>query len=124
MNIVAYQREIIMTQVFYHSPGQSVTIVLETLSVAGSREDSPSLPIVNRIIFPALTLAANYPQVMVKIDTGLYYYKFILPTGSTAIGTYIIDISYVDPAISALKSIAYQVVVTATAGNFGVNSAI
>lgn len=113
-----------MTQVFYHSPGQSVTIVLETLAVTGNREDSPSLPIVERIITPALTLAANYPQTMHKLDTGLYYYKFILPTGPTAIGTYIVDVSYVDPAISATKSLAFQVVVTATAGNFGLNSAV
>lgn len=113
-----------MTQVFYHSPGQSVTVVLETLSVTGSREDSPSLPTVDRIILPSLTLAANYPQSMIRIDTGLYYYKFILPSGSSAIGTYIIDVSYVDPAISVLKSVAYQVVVTAAAGNFGLNSAV
>jgi hypothetical protein len=113
-----------MTQVFYHSPGQSVTIVLETLAVTGAREDSPSLPIVNRIILPSLTLAGNYPQTMIRLDTGLYYYKFALPTGATAIGTYIVDVSYVDPAISALKSVAFQVVVTATAGNFGLNSAV
>ena len=113
-----------MTQVFYHSPGQSVTIVLETLAVTGGREDSPALPIVDRIILPTLTLAANYPQSMIKIDTGLYYYKFILPTGSTAVGTYIVDVSYIDPTISVLKSIAFQVVVTATAGNFGLNSAV
>lgn len=113
-----------MTQVFYHSPGQSVTIVLETLAVTGSREDSPALPTVNRIILPSLTLAASYPQSMIKIDTGLYYYKFILPSGSTAVGTYIVDISYVDPALSTLKNVAYQVVVTATAGNFGLNSAV
>ena len=113
-----------MTQVFYHSPGQSVTIVLETLAVTGSREDSPALPVIDRIILPSLTLAANYPQVMTKLDTGLYYYKFALPTGVSAVGTYIVDVSYVDPAISALKNVAYQVVVTAIAGNFGVNSAV
>lgn len=113
-----------MTQVFYHSPGQTVTVVLETLNVNGGREDSPTLPTVNRIILPSLTLAANFPQVMTRLDTGLYYYKFVLPSGATAVGTYIIDISYIDPAISMTKSAAFQVVVTATTGNFGVNTAV
>lgn len=113
-----------MTQVFYHSPGQSVTVVLETLNVNGGREDSPSLPTVNRIILPSLTLAANYPQSFVRLDTGLYYYKFVLPAGATAVGTYIVDTSYIDPAISMLKNVAFQVVVTVTAGNFGLNSAV
>jgi len=113
-----------MTQVFYHSPGQTVTVVLETLNVNGGRENSVSLPLVNRIILPSLTLAANFPQAMTQLDTGLYYYKFVLPTGATAVGTYIIDISYVDPAISMTKSFACQVVVTTVAGNFGANSTI
>lgn len=113
-----------MTQVFYHNPGQTVTIVLQTIGTTGAREDSPSLPLVNRIILPSLTLAANFPQSMTQLDTGLYYYKFILPTGSTAVGTYIIDAQYTDPATSQTKAIAYQVVVTTVAGNFGVNSAV
>lgn len=113
-----------MTQVFYYSPGQFVTIVLETFNATGSREDSSSLPLVTRVILPSLTLAANYPQEMIKLDTGLYYYKFILPTGATSIGTYIVDVSYIDPVSSEIKNVAYQVVVTAVTGNFGLNSAV
>lgn len=113
-----------MTQTLYHNPGQSVTVILETLSTIGARQDSASTPIVTRIILPSLNLAADYPQNMIRLDTGLYYYKFILPTGSTAIGTYIVDIYYIDPATTIAKNTAYQIIVTAASGNFGLASAV
>jgi hypothetical protein len=112
-----------MTQIFYHNPGQMATIVLETFNINGSREDSATLPMIDRVILPSLTLAADYPQDMIKLDTGLYYYKFTLPVGAGAVGTYIVDVSYIDPISQEPKQMAFQVVATAAAGNFGLKSA-
>lgn len=108
-----------MTQILQYSPGQVVTIILETFNSDGYRQDSISLPIVNRVILPAFTLAASYPQSMIKLDTGLYYYKFTLPTGAVSIGSYIVDVVYADPITSIIKETAYQIVCTAPYGNFG-----
>lgn len=108
-----------MTQVLYHNPGQSVTLVLETHDSDGYRADGYLFPVVDRIIFPTLTLADDYPQSMIQLDTGLYYYKFTLPTGADSFGTYIIDVTYDDPSTENTTTIAYQVVVTAVTGNFG-----
>lgn len=113
-----------MTQALYYSPGQVATVILETFNSDGYRQDSSSLPIVSRIIFPSFTLAANYPQSMVKLDTGLYYYQFTLPTGATAIGSYIVDVIYSDPVTSILKETAYQIICNAPYGNFGVVTTI
>lgn len=110
-----------MTQILYHNPGQSVTLVLETHNSDGYNFDGYPFPVVNRIILPALTLAADYPKPMIKIDTGLYYYKFILPTGAASLGTYIADITYNDPATGNTTTTAYQIVVTAVSGNYGFN---
>jgi hypothetical protein len=55
------------------------------------------LPLVNRIIFPSLSEAVGYPKQMARLDTGLYYFQFTLPTGAAAVGTYIVDIKYVNP---------------------------
>jgi len=112
-----------MTQVLYHNPGQNVCLILETHNADGYRADGYLYPSVDRVILPALTLAADYPQSMIQIDTGLYYYKFTLPTGASSLGTYIIDITYQDPATHNLTTIAYQVVVVAVAGNYGFSSA-
>lgn len=113
-----------MTQILYYSPGQIATILLETFNSDGYREDSPSLPIVNRIIFPALTLAANFPQGMTKLDTGLYYYQFTLPTGAVSVGSYIVDVIYTDPVTLAVREIAYQIICNAPNGNFGIVTTI
>ena len=113
-----------MTQILYYSPGQVVTAILETFNSDGYRQDSSSLPIVSRVIFPAFTLASNYPQSMIKLDTGLYYYQFTLPTGAAAIGSYIIDVLYADPVTSILKEKAYQVICNAPYGNFGIVTTI
>lgn len=113
-----------MVQILQYFPGQLVTVILEIKNSDGYREDSTSLPLINRIILPSLTLAANYPQPMTNIDIGLYYYKFTLPTGSTAVGSYIVDISYIDPNDFSTKSLVYQIIVNAVAGNFGLSPSI
>lgn len=111
-----------MTQILYYNPGQQVTIVLETLDLNGARADGYIAPIVERIILPGLTLASGYPQPMNRIDVGLYYFQFILPFGAISIGSYIVDVLYENPAIGMMTSMAYQVVVNAVTGNFGLSS--
>src|SRR5271170_4813457 len=106
-----------MTQILYYNPGQQVTIVLETLDINGARADGYVAPVVERIILPGLTLACGYPQPMIRIDVGLYYFQFVLPSGAVSIGTYIVDIMYENPAINAITSMAYQVIVNAVTGN-------
>lgn len=108
-----------MTQVLSYFPGQQVTVFLETKTIDGYRMDSPTTPMVVRIIFPGLTLAANYPAAMDQIDTGLYYAQFTIPTGAEAVGSYLVDVSYTNPSTSITNTEIYQIVVTAPYGNFG-----
>lgn len=107
-----------MIQTLAYFPGQKVTTYLEVVSDGYSRADSIGLPIVNRVIFPDFTLAAGYPQNMVKLDTGLYYHQFNLPTGATAVGSYLVDISYINPSENQALTKLYQITVTAPYGNF------
>lgn len=111
-------------QTLSYFPGQEVTIFLDIQDGYHVRTDLTSLPIVTRVIFPAMTLAANYPQLMIKLDTGLFYHKFVLPTGATAVGSYLVDISYINPFTSQTSSQSYQVVVTAPFGNFNATASI
>jgi len=104
-------------QVLSYFPGQKVTIFLETIDGYGIRVDSVTIPIVDRIIFPGLTLATGYPQLMIHLDTGLYYYQFTLPSGATAVGSYLVDVSFTNYQ-GITNTHGYQIIVNAPFGNF------
>ena len=107
-----------MAQILHFSPGQVVRIFLEIKDGYGTRTDPTELPVVNQIILPGLTLAADYPEDMSLIYTGLYYFQFTLPSGAAAVGSYLVDVSYIDPSNLAINSEIYQIIVSAPFGNF------
>lgn len=109
------------TTVLYHSPGQKASIFLETLNASGLRADG-YIPVVTRVIFPDLSLAADYPQDMVKLDIGLYLFQFTLPTNGTSIGSYLVDVLYNQPGTTNYFNAIYQIVVSAPFGNYSVTS--
>lgn len=106
-------------QILSYFPGQKVTIFLETVDINNIRTDSVSIPVVTRVIFPEFTLASSYPQDMIQLDIGLYYYQFTLPVGAVSIGSYLIDVSFINPANGNSNNEIYQVIVNAPFGNFG-----
>ena len=121
-------------------PGNQVTVVFETLNADGYRADGYNaaifgapdgydtidgyynLPVIERIIFPSLALASGYPQKMARIDSGLYYFQFTLPTGSTAVGSYIVDMQYINPATNNVGETFTQVVVMAPFGQYTIST--
>jgi hypothetical protein len=104
--------------VLNYAPGQKVTFFLDTFDVNGVRADGYDLPFVSRVIFPDLSLSAGFPQYMVKLDIGLYYFQFTLPINADAVGSYLIDVNYWDPVTTVLRQTIYQVIVSAPFGNF------
>ena len=117
-----------MSYVLVYSPGQSVTVLQQVLNSDGYRADGYAFagsgplgaPVTSRIAFPNFTLAAGYPAAMIKLDTGLYYWSFTLPTGAAAIGTYIVDGYWYHPTTLALQQDFTQVIVTSPYGQFSV----
>jgi len=116
-----------MSNVLLYSPGQTVTIIQEVLNLDGYRSDGYDFygsgvlgaPVIARIILPNFTLAAAYPAVMTKLDTGLYSFSFVLPRGATAVGTYIVDGYWYHPSTLKLQQSFTQVVVNAPYGQYG-----
>ena len=104
--------------ILYFYPGQQVTIITEIKDNDGNRVDPLILPVVNKIIKPDLTEFENYPQNMIKINTGIYYFKFNLPSGAISIGSYLTDIQYTHPTTNILNNKLYQIIVLAPFGNF------
>lgn len=126
-----------MIQTLFYSPGQTATVFLEILNVNGARADGYKAdgyfadgyfadgyakPIITRLIFPDLTLAAGYPVFMTKLDTGFHYYQFVLPSGASAVGSYIVDIEYINPTTLLINTSLYQISVNAPYGNFSTTS--
>jgi hypothetical protein len=107
--------------ILFYSPGQAATILLEVKN-AGVRANSSTTPTVDRIIFPSATTATGYPKPMTAIDTGLYSYTFIVPSQAMGIGSYIVDVSYTDPATSVVFKELYQIVCTAATGSYSVST--
>lgn len=89
-----------MSNILYHRPGEPVSIFLQTDNIFGVKADGYSLPIVKNIILPDLTDGYSdgylFPQNMIKIDIGLYYFKFI-PLNILAGGSYLVDVLYTTP---------------------------
>jgi hypothetical protein len=108
-----------MTKILQHAPGQLVNLILETMD-GYTRSDSYTIPVVSRIFLPNLTLATGYPQSMTKLDTGLYWFGFTLPSLATSVGTYIADVKWQDPATDGYANEAYQIIVSAPFGRYGI----
>lgn len=110
-----------MIQTLNYFPGQLAVVWLETLDGYGTRADPPALPTITRIIFPGFTLASGYPQAMTRLDVGLYYGTFTLPTGGASVGNYLVDTAYLDPDGDGYTyNRAFQIVVSAPYGNYSI----
>lgn len=105
-------------QTLSYFPGQKATIFLSIVDGYGVRTDSITTPTVDKIIIPDFTLIDGYPQDMIQLDIGLYYYQFTLPTGAVSVGNYLVDVSFTNPDNGNINNQSYQIIVTAPFGNF------
>jgi len=103
----------------FANPGQTVTIVVQTLDGYGERVDD-NIPVVTDIFFPDRTPADNFPQNMVKIDTGLYTFNVNIPSGSDYLGTFIANVKFNDPDTG---NVVWQVFTINVARPFGNSTA-
>jgi hypothetical protein len=121
-----------MVQILSYSPGQVVTLFLETKNADGYYTDGYyadgytidgyESPVVQRVIYPNMVLDGYYPYPMNKFATGVYYYKFTLPRGATSVGSYFVDLAYREPDTYLLKFLSYQIVVNAPFGLYSATS--
>lgn len=111
-----------MSNILQYSPGQLVTIIFETLNDVGARSDGYGIPVIYRIIFPNLSLASGYPQNMNRLDIGLFTFQFTLPINAASVGSYIVDIAYLNPNNGNPESTFFQVIVSAPGGQYSIST--
>lgn len=102
------------------NPGQVVSLTIQTLDGYGSRVDG-YVPQVMSIFLPSSTYASGYPTFMSRIDTGFYISRITIPTGASALGTYIASVLWDDPADPDNHEI-WQVFMINVASAFGNSS--
>lgn len=119
-----------MPTILNYSPGQTVSVIQQVFNSDGYRADGYNFsgsgplgaPVISRIIYPNLSIAAGYPVAMRKLDTGFYIYTFTLPTGAAAVGTYVVDGYWYDPATFKLRQDYFQIVVSAQYGQYSIGT--
>jgi len=107
-----------MNDCFSYTPGMLCTFYQEVKDGYNQRTDDGYVPVVTRVILPGFTLAANFPQTMTRFDVGLYYFQYQIPGGAVGVGTYFVDIVYMDPNSLLLVNASKQIFVISPFGNF------
>ena len=109
-------------QLLFHTPGQKVTMFLETFGSDGYRANCPGLPIVNQIILPNLEEDGYTLPTFTLVDVGIYRVQYTLPKGSVSIGSYLVDVSFTAPGTSTPRQQLFQIICTAPFGNYGLTT--
>jgi hypothetical protein len=107
-----------MLQILNYSPGRLATVWLEIFDGYGTLADPPSIPNVVKVFLPGFATAPGYPAPMTRLNVGLYYATFTIPTGAAAIGSYLIDAAYISPIDGYARNQSFQLVVQAPWGNY------
>lgn len=109
-----------MHTVIQYSPGQIATVTQYVFDSDNILTDGTSVPVITKIIMPSLASASGFPANMTKISTGIYQYKFQLPSGASAVGAYIVIIMYTEPT-GETKNSVLEIHVNAPFANFSVS---
>jgi len=87
-----------MTTALFANPGQTVRLAVQVLDGYTSDRSDGYVPTVQSVYFPDQSRATGYPQNMSRIETGLYAHDIVLPTGSSALGTFTVSVFYQRPS--------------------------
>lgn len=82
------------------NPGQTIIIAVQTLDGYGSRVDG-YIPQIDFVMAPSGSEFSGFPSQMTRITEGLYNSAISLPTGLSAVGTYLVSVSWLHPDTNA-----------------------
>ena len=103
----------------FANPGQTVSLVVQTVDGYGARQDG-SVPQIMSIYFPDKSLSQGFPQAMSRLEQGLYIYDVIIPQGTMSLGTFVASVMFIQPGTG---NTVWQVFTINVARPFGNSSA-
>ena len=99
----------------FANPGQTVVLAVEVLDGQGSRVDGYQ-PTLNFVRGPDGSNLPDFPDLMIRDSVGLYNLGVSIPSGVSAIGTYIASASWTHPNLGVTQ---YQLFLINVALPFG-----
>ncbi len=106
----------------FANPGQSVGISVQTLDPNGERVDG-YVPQIDYVVTPAGAMQSGYPAAMTREAEGNYSLNVSIPTGLTAVGTYIVSTSWSRPGTAFTQYKIFLINVALPFGNATVSPA-
>lgn len=113
-----------MTSTLFANPGQTVTICLQVTNSDGELADGYDgyqAPTVDFVRMPDASNAASFPTIMTEIETGIWIHNIVIPSGTSARGSYIVSCSYSHPTTHKLQNELFLISVSAPFGNSSVS---
>jgi hypothetical protein len=105
------------------SPGNVVSIVIQTVDGYGSRLDGYQAPTLDSILNPNSIDILGTTHTMSRLSTGLYKRSVTMPSSSSSIGTYIATVSWPHPTYFYIQYETYVIQVSMPFGNSSVSPA-
>ena len=102
------------------NPGQTVTLAVQVTNSSGESIDGYT-PTMNFIVDPSGSTFSGYPVAMTRVAVGLYKVAVTIPSGASAIGTYIASTSWTHPSNSTTQSQIFLINVYLPFGNSSVS---
>ena len=111
-----------MTVGLFANPGQSVGVAVQILDLNSERIDG-YVPQVDFVVTPAGSTQSGFPSAMTREAEGLYSLNINIPTGLTAVGTYIVSTSWNRPGTAFTQYKVFLINVALPFGNATVSPA-
>lgn len=110
-----------MTTSLSANPGQTVTIAIQVVDGGGVLHDGYQAPTVDFIQMPSGSNAAGYPIAMSEITKGIWQHAFTIPSGLTAVGSYVVSCSWPHPDSGLFQNELFIINVALPFGNASVS---
>jgi hypothetical protein len=78
------------------NPGQTVIVVVQVTDSNGQRVDG-YVPQIDFVVLPSGSQFSGYPENMINESLGLYTAAIVIPSGISAVGTYLVSASWIHP---------------------------
>jgi len=102
------------------TPGQAVIITTQVMDASAERIDG-YVPQIDYIIDPTSVMFTGYPVAMIRMAEGVYSSNVDIPVGISAVGTYIVSVSYNRPGTILTQYEVFLINVALAFGNSSVS---
>lgn len=110
-----------MTNTISAVPGQTVLIAVQVTDNTGKLHDGYEAPTIDFVRLPSGAAATGYPVVMTEYSLGIWTKSLVMPSGITALGSYLVSVSWPHPDTAVFQNELFLINVALPFGNSSVS---